>query len=1160
MHEDLEKPPPLAGHTLTFIKDKEREKLLLIGGFSIEFGLNSDLWEFDADQKLWSKVLSHGAFPIGIFGHSASFHSQSQIVYVFGGFVFDKNNTEISKRLYALDLSKMMWTELPTMREINVASDLLPRARFLHSAVATENYMLIYGGRTHPLNSSDILIAYVYKCNHWIRLTEDVEIIGNLPPPSYAQAMTMDHESGAIYVVGGWDGSSKSRVTRINIPSDLCDLWSSSKPLCLNFMGCSYCSFSQTMPNKIISRCHNSDRRNVCNFNNGTVLMNSGIACDSKLISNRNCTMFSSCTECLAMWPHENQTPCKWCLKDRFNGICTGAGTNCSDSYSNNLTLIDQCPGIKCAATDCHSCALIENCSWAFMDSQWLCLSNQTVEKKNLKVVDVCPLKCSSFKNCSSCLSAVTSEAGYSVCRWSTSLNECLSPSYQSIYCIGGVCGLVLTSLDKQYCPEPCKAYKQCSTCLKHAHCGWCSKNSEGDGVCTEGSLESPTEYPAASTCDIIYASYNNLTDVSFDEQFSWQYVECPAENECINGHHNCNPKSERCVDLPRGYRCECGNGYKSNGNECIPVCTQGCVRGKCINPDDCQCDFGYVGANCSIQCQCNGHSDCRGPDKLDDCIECFNNTIGDQCEKCKPLFVGDPRDNGECVPCFDYCNGHTDICVANDAEPTVKSMTREFLESNLKEGPKTDALCLRCQNNTDGDRCETCIVGHFRGTDNHREICRPCECHGHGDTCDPVTGEKCNCGNNTDSDISTCTNNSKFSNQCWMHQCAKCKDSYVGVPTDGHQCYKQLNVEAKMCFDAKTIDECKIIPSSLKPGQTVFFVVQPRFMNVDIRLIIDVTQGELDLYISPQQDSFIVQNNFSTGQHEIYLDNRFLWRDVTDLIEDLHISPFNDNYIENGSSPRADHHYLSPTIPDCKTLDGSGFYVKDKKAKDLSTYFTLRQCNTLLRVYGLKNRFVLTIPQSAHNLSATRFFMALKATSTSSSTYGLIFFRQDQQHIDLFVFFSVFFSFFFLFLSVCVVAWKAKQAADMRRARRRHVVEMLHMAKRPFASIFLLPGSSGETPHPNRRRGRTKHSPSSALSLNANYDLKPIAIEPTSDGIAAVSTVFIRLPSKNKSSMTLALASALTTTSTRQYPSGGGRAFLRRRGSNHGNMPPNLN
>lgn len=35
----------------------------------------------------------------------------------------------------------------------------------------------------------------------------------------------------------------------------------------------------------------------------------------------------------------------------------------------------------------------------------------------------------------------------------------------------------------------------------------------------------------------------------------------------------------------------------------------------------------------------------------------------------------------------------------------------------------------------------------------------------------------------------------------CWNVQCSKCRDSYAGRPTEGHQCYKQITVESKMCF-----------------------------------------------------------------------------------------------------------------------------------------------------------------------------------------------------------------------------------------------------------------------------------------------------------------------------------------------------------------------
>lgn len=149
------------------------------------------------------------------------------------------------------------------------------------------------------------------------------------------------------------------------------------------------------------------------------------------------------------------------------------------------------------------------------------------------------------------------------------------------------------------------------------------------------------------------------------------------------------------------------------------------------------ECDFGYVGANCSIVCQCNGHSNCQGPDQLDVCLECHNNTIGNQCEQCQPLYVGDPRDNGECVSCSDYCHGHTDLCVERTANITMKSMNRDELLEALTRGPIGDAVCLGCKNQTTEDRCEGCTVGYFRGSEEFRLPCRKCHCQ----VCATTTG-----------------------------------------------------------------------------------------------------------------------------------------------------------------------------------------------------------------------------------------------------------------------------------------------------------------------------------------------------------------------------------------------------------------------------------
>lgn len=110
----------------------------------------------------------------------------------------------------------------------------------------------------------------------------------------------------------------------------------------------------------------------------------------------------------------------------------------------------------------------------------------------------------------------------------------------------------------------------------------------------------------------------------------------------------------------------------------------------------------------------------------------------------------------------------------------------------------------------------------------------------------------------------------------------------------------------------------------------------------------------------------------------------------------------------------------------------------------------------------------------------------------------------------------------------------------------------MLHMAKRPFASVTL---NLGVRPKP---RSRSSH-----------YDLRPVAVEPTGklffsfsctcfdlnasfsklkldDGLAAVATIFISLPGGQSATVKLALASSLILLA-RQYPAGS-RAFLRRR------------
>lgn len=196
--------------------------------------------------------------------------------------------------------------------------------------------------------------------------------------------------------------------------------------------------------------------------------------------------------------------------------------------------------------------------------------------------------------------------------------------------------------------------------------------------------------------------------------------------------------------------------------------------------------------------------------------------------------------------------------------------------------------------------------------------------------------------------------------------------------------------------------------------------------MNVDIRVIVDITQGAVDLYLSPNDSSFVVSVNTSNGAHTVELDPSYYKHEPF-----RKIPSFDDHFPEK---PKMSWYH-----------EKTEYTLADYKAKDLATYVTVDRKNILLRVRNLRNRLVLTLPQNIHDLMHTKFYIIIRAlhSGEGAASFGLIFFRQDQLHIDLFVFFSVFFSCFFLFLAACVVAWKAKQAADVRRARRRHVVEV---------------------------------------------------------------------------------------------------------------------
>lgn len=91
--------------------------------------------------------------------------------------------------------------------------------------------------------------------------------------------------------------------------------------------------------------------------------------------------------------------------------------------------------------------------------------------------------------------------------------------------------------------------------------------------------------------------------------------------------------------------------------------------------------------------------------------------------------------------------------------------------------------------------------------------------------------------------------------------------------------------------------------------------------MNVDIRIMIDVTQGEVNVFMSTHDDTYLAYPNST-----LLLDDQY----------GLHW---------NGTR---------------KTDD----IILEREAVGLRTYITVKQRKTILAVKGLRDRLVITLPE----------------------------------------------------------------------------------------------------------------------------------------------------------------------------------------------------
>ncbi|KAI5612331.1 laminin subunit beta-1 isoform X2 [Silurus asotus] len=269
------------------------------------------------------------------------------------------------------------------------------------------------------------------------------------------------------------------------------------------------------------------------------------------------------------------------------------------------------------------------------------------------------------------------------------------------------------------------------------------------------------------------------------------------------------------------------------HASECAPVPgvhtrDSGMIHGRCV------CKHKTVGLNCERckdffhdlpwrpaeannphtcrECNCNDHSNkchfdmgvylATGNVSGGVCEDCLHNTMGRNCETCKPFYYQDPardiRDPYICVRCDcdpvgsqdgGKCDSHTDLYLG------------------LIGGQ------CRCKPNVQGHRCDYCKDGHYGLSQNDPLGCQPCNCDPRGTSvmeqlCDHISGD-CSCKRHV---------TGRYCNQCipdyWglsndLEGCRPCECDFGGsfsksCRMDNGQCDCRAHLIGRQCSDVE--------------------------------------------------------------------------------------------------------------------------------------------------------------------------------------------------------------------------------------------------------------------------------------------------------------------------------------------------------------------
>ncbi|KAL1492725.1 hypothetical protein ABEB36_010939 [Hypothenemus hampei] len=237
----------------------------------------------------------------------------------------------------------------------------------------------------------------------------------------------------------------------------------------------------------------------------------------------------------------------------------------------------------------------------------------------------------------------------------------------------------------------------------------------------------------------IIFTKLHTLGDDLLDQREEIQEKYYYAITDMIvRGSCSCYGHANRCLplkgiepkpDMVHG-QCECTHNTKGRNCE------------KCedfFNDLPWRPAIGKQSNKCK-RCNCNNHAtSCHFDAALYDttgkvsggvCDGCLHNTMGSNCEQCKPFYYKDPerdiQDPEVCRPCD--CDPHG-------------SLDDGICDSITDPGNSLVAGSCHCKTNVEGRRCDQCKNGFWNFTQENPDGCQSCTC----DTLGTIDNQGCN-------------------------------------------------------------------------------------------------------------------------------------------------------------------------------------------------------------------------------------------------------------------------------------------------------------------------------------------------------------------------------------------------------------------------------